>query len=104
MINAPQQWYRPSRCNYMYVCQVLADGAFTLGPLAWTVERTATGLYTVTHDIGHTRYFAIAATTGAGYKDTADIMAQTDTDLTVATFSSSQPNDDAFQLLVLATQ
>ena len=56
MPNSPQNPYRPSRCNYVYVCKIAADGTFTIGPDTWTVARTGLGVYAITHGLGHTNY------------------------------------------------
>lgn len=104
-MNSPIQWYRASRCNYIYLCVIEADGTFDLGPEGWTVEKTGTGLYKVNHDIGHTRYFTITrAGVGGDYKITGDIQEQFDTSFVISTYSSTQLSDTSFDVIVLTPQ
>jgi len=100
MINSPQNWYRGSRCTYLYVAMIRADGTFALGPWGWTVEKTGVGLYKVTHHIGHTQYVGIAIVGPEDYHSTGAIQNPTAQDFTVASFAGTQPTDIDVQLLV----
>ena len=104
MINLPQQAYRASRCNYIFLCSVEADGTFDLGPETWTVEKTGTGLYTVHHDVGHVKFFATVVCGAGDYKTTGVVQSHDEHNIVVATFSSTQPADLAFDLLVITPQ
>lgn len=104
MITTPQKWYRPSRCNYVYLCQIAADGTFLLGPEGWTAEKTGTGAYTITHGLGNSNYLALSGIQSTDYKDQVFIAGQTDTAVQCQTFDNGQPADWAFRIMVIATQ
>lgn len=99
------EWYRASRCNYLYACFVDADGTFRVGPQGWDVTRTSTGVYVVRHGIGHTRYIPLLSPLGdSDYKVSANLADIGSDSLTAALSVSKQPTDFAFSLLVATTQ
>jgi hypothetical protein len=100
----PAENYRAGRCNYIYACSVLADGSFPWGPENWTVEKTATGKYVITHNIGHTRYVPLPICNAPDYKTNANIQAFDASTITVMTYPNQVAADYAFLLLVLMAQ
>jgi hypothetical protein len=100
----PQKWYRPSRCNYIYASYIDGDGTYEMGPVDWAVERTATGLYTITHNLGHTNYVAVVVgMTGANYSEGAIQNYDANT-ITVGVFTGGTVADGRFALIVFETQ
>ena len=102
-IQSPVDEYQPSRCNYIYVCRVAADGSFILGPAGWTVERMAAGQYRIVHNLGHQRYAVIPLVFGT-YKSTITLLNFADDDVTLGT-QDNQSNDDLpFTAVFFATR
>lgn len=100
----PMQWYRPSRCNTLYLCQIAADGTFNSGPQGWDAQKTGTGTYRVTHNLTTLAYAAIPTPLNADFKINASVQSETANDLTVTTFNNGTAADAQFQLLVMTTQ
>ena len=97
---SPIKEYVPLRCNYMYICYVAADGTFVFGPHGWNVQRTATGVYVITHNIGSDLYLAISENASTDYRDAALVTNRANDSLTVSTFDNGQPTDWDFRLIV----
>jgi hypothetical protein len=99
----PNQTYRPSRCNYIYASYIGSNGVYEMGPDDWSVERTATGTYVITHNLGHTHYVAvIAGLTGANLSEGA-IQSYDENTITVGMFTAGSVADARFSLIVFAT-
>jgi hypothetical protein len=103
MPNAPIMSYRPSRCNYIYVCKVDADGSFLIGPENWGVTKTGLGAYIITHDLGHTNYVFLPIVSGT-YRSVPTVSAFDDATVTVNIYDNGQLADMPFQLVVMTTQ
>lgn len=102
-IQSPVDEYAPSRCNFIYVCRVEADGTFALGPSGWTVERMAAGSYRITHNLGHQRYAVMPLVKGT-YKSTITLLNFADDDVTLGTQDNQSNSDLAFTVAILATR
>lgn len=103
MPNEPKEFYQPSRCNYIYLCQIAADGTFTMGPAGWSVDKFGTGKYKIVHELNHTRFAVFPVISGV-HKNTATVLDVDDTSVTISTFAVNDPADIMFQLLLIAVQ
>ena len=105
MPSSPISVYRASRCNYMYVCQIAADGTFTLGPEFWTVTKTALGTYKITHGLGHLHYSILPMIAAGGtYQQIPVVVASDATSVTISIYNTGALADLPFQLSILSTQ
>jgi hypothetical protein len=101
--NYSQAPYRPSRCNYIYVCKVAADGAFLTGPEHWTVEKTGVGIYVITHGLGHTNYAFIPTVSGTNLS-VPTVTAADANAVTVKLYENAVLADLPFQMLMMTMQ
>jgi hypothetical protein len=102
-VTMPIDEYRPSRCNYLYVCRVAVDGSFVLGPSGWTVQKTAPGTYVITHNLGHQRYAVLPVAFGT-YKSTITLLNFADNSVTLGTQDNQSAADVAFTAVFMATR
>jgi hypothetical protein len=102
--NSPIENYQPSRCNFIYLCQIAADGSFTFGPTGWTAEKTGSSQYRITHGLGHKRYSVLSLGPSGAYTATATLLDSDEQGITVGTQDSGVQSDLAFQAVLFATQ
>jgi hypothetical protein len=101
-LRPPAQMYRITRCNETYICQIEPDGTCTLGPYGWMIERTGTGVYVVTHNLGHSRYVALVNLVAVDFHTFGGVSELTDNAITVSLFGTQNPADARFALVVFA--
>lgn len=102
---SPASVYRAGRCNYTFVLIISADGTFELGPEGWTVQKTATGKYLITHNIGHLRYMPIPRVIAPpNFRMETTVTQMTEAILEVSVDDNTNAADNRFGLVVLMTQ
>ena len=97
----PVQSYQPSRCNYIYLCKMAADGTFTFGPVGWEAERADLGTYGIVHSLGHTTFAVIPVGEG---DNRATVLSVDEKEIMISTTLADAAADAAFELVILATQ
>lgn len=53
--------------EHSFAGSITSGGAGTILPKGWTSAKTATGKYTVTHNLGHTSYAVVIGGVGIGF-------------------------------------
>ena len=91
----------------IYAGQVSSGGVATDLPTGWTSATSATGVYTVTHNLGDTKYAVVvqAFKSAVNRNVFATVTAQTSTSFSVNTLLSDTPTDSdtAFFFILMRT-
>lgn len=81
---------------------VSSAGVATNLPLGWTSSKTATGNYTITHNLNTTAYaVTITAFAAASPFKVANVLTQTSTTFTVDTTLAGADTDSAFYFILM---
>jgi len=98
----PQSDYVASRCNYVYMCIIAADGTFETGPRGWDCVRSAAGTYVITHNIGNQVYAPIPrAIAASDFLINATVEALTENTITVGVYNATAKIDNRITLTIL---
>jgi hypothetical protein len=85
----------------VYSAVVESDGTKTSGSSILSVVKTPTGVYTITHNLGHTTYSAVAVGYSSGTLFLALITDLNSNSVVVRTFNTSfAATDSAFQIII----
>ena len=99
---APQTTFNVSRCSEQYPCGVDGAGNFAFGPLGWTLNKPAVGVYEIYHQFGDTAYMPMVSPADTGAIKAACSIASRDADkVTVVCFDSGVAADISFMLLIV---
>jgi hypothetical protein len=101
-VKSAQQWLGKDR---VYGGYVYAAGTALLLPAGWTSAKTSTGAYTVTHNLGTTRYSIVATAAGATF-GACSVYAinANDFHLSIVSMGASLQDTDFTFILLPATQ
>ncbi len=84
----------------IYPGAVTGSGGTTFLPAGWTATKNTTGKYTVTHNLGHTRY-TVVMSPSQNIADEHDVSAKTSTTFSVELLLSGSFADCPFNFMLM---